>query len=46
VDHAPPPILVSTIKLSKAGFSGCIDTEAMLRKWFNRFQDLRLLPPR
>jgi nucleoside-diphosphate-sugar epimerase len=46
VDHTPPPILVSTIKLRKAGFAGCIDTEDMLRKWFTRFQDLRLLPPR
>ena len=46
VDHAPPPILVSTIKLRKAGFAGCMDTEDMLRKWFQRFQDLRLLPPR
>ena len=46
VDHAPPPILVSTIKLRKAGFPGCIDTEDMLCKWFKRFQDLQLLPPR
>jgi hypothetical protein len=46
VEHAPPPILVSTIKLRKAGFAGCMDTEDMLRKWFTRFQDLRLLPPR
>ena len=45
IDHAPPPILVSTIKLRKAGFPGCLDTEEMLRKWFKRFQDLRLLPP-
>jgi nucleoside-diphosphate-sugar epimerase len=46
VDHTPPPILVSTIKLRQAGFHACIDTEDMLRKWFRRFQDLRLLPPR
>ena len=46
VEHAPPPILVSTIKLRKAGFPGCIDTEDMLRKWFKRFQDRQLLPPR
>ncbi len=46
VDHTPPPILVSTIKLRQAGFHVCMDTEDMLRKWFRRFQDLRLLPPR
>jgi nucleoside-diphosphate-sugar epimerase len=46
VDHTPPPILVSTIKLRQAGFHACLDTEDMLRKWFRRFQELRLLPPR
>lgn len=45
VDHTPPPILVSTIKLRQAGFHACMDTEEMLRKWFRRFQDRRLLPP-
>ena len=37
--------LVSTIKARQAGFHDCIDTEDMLRKWFHRFQELRLLPP-
>jgi hypothetical protein len=36
---------VSTIKLRQAGFQDCIDTQDMLRKWFKRFQDARLLPP-
>jgi len=39
------PMLVSTIKLRQAGFHDCIDTQDMLRKWFKRFQDARLLPP-
>lgn len=37
--------LVSTIKARQAGFHDCMDTEDMLRKWFRRFQELRLLPP-
>lgn len=37
--------LVSTIKARQAGFHDCIDTEDMLKKWFRRFQDLKLLPP-
>ena len=41
----PPAMLVSTIKARQAGFSECIDTEDMFRKWFHRWQDLRLLPP-
>jgi NAD(P)-dependent dehydrogenase (short-subunit alcohol dehydrogenase family) len=44
VEHALPPILVSTIKLRQAGFHACMDTDNMLRKWFRRFQDLRFLP--
>jgi hypothetical protein len=39
------PMLVSTIKARQAGFHDCIDTQDMLRKWFKRFQDNRLLPP-
>ena len=41
-----PPALVSTIKLRQAGFHEVIDTEAMFREWFKRFQEARLLPPR
>jgi nucleoside-diphosphate-sugar epimerase len=37
--------LVSTIKARQAGFNDCMYTEDMLRKWFYRFQELRLLPP-
>lgn len=44
-EHSPPPIIVSTIKARQAGFHDCMDTEDMLRKWFRRYQDLRLLPP-
>lgn len=44
-DHRIPQI-VSTIKLREAGFHGCIDTEAMFRKWFATMQRLRLLPPK
>ena len=40
----PQPALVSTIKIRRAGFRDCIDTEDMLRKWFQRFQAERLLP--
>ena len=39
------PALVSTIKLRQAGFGDCVDTEAMLHKWFRLFQDKRFLPP-
>jgi nucleoside-diphosphate-sugar epimerase len=41
----PQPMIVSTIKARQAGFHDCIDTENMFRKWFRRFQELRLLPP-
>jgi nucleoside-diphosphate-sugar epimerase len=42
---APPPALVSTIKLRQAGFPDCIDTEDMFRDWFRILQDKRILPP-
>ena len=45
-DGAPPPALVSTIKLRKAGFHGVIDTEDMFRKWIAVLQQERLLPGR
>ena len=38
-------MLVSTIKARQHGFHDCMDTEDMLRKWFRRFQELKLLPP-
>jgi hypothetical protein len=40
------PTLVSTIKARQGGFADCMDTEAMVAKWFARFQEERLLPPR
>lgn len=42
---APPPALVSTIKLRKAGFGECIDTEDMLYAWLRRLQEMKILPP-
>lgn len=44
--EAPPPVIVSTIKLRQAGFGDCIDTEQMFRDWFARLQQQRVLPPR
>ncbi len=41
----PTAMLVSTIKARQHGFHECMDTEDMFRKWFKRFQQLRLLPP-
>jgi hypothetical protein len=38
-------MLVSTIKARHHGFNDCTDTEDMLRKWYHRFQKLKLLPP-
>ncbi len=38
-------MLVSTIKVRKAGFQECMDTEDMFRKWIAYFQKERLLPP-
>ena len=43
--EAPPPALLSTIKLRQAGFADCIDTEVMLEKWFDRLQAWKVLPP-
>jgi nucleoside-diphosphate-sugar epimerase len=45
-EASPPSPLVSTIKLREAGFVEVMDTEAMFRKWFARFQELKLIPPR
>ncbi len=41
-----PPALVSTIKLRQAGFTEVVDSEAMFPRWFEEFQERRLLPPR
>lgn len=37
--------IVSTVKLRQAGFGEAMDTEAMFRKWFNLFEEQKLLPP-
>lgn len=39
------PVLNSTIAVRQAGFHECMDTEDMFRKWFQRLQRERLLPP-
>jgi nucleoside-diphosphate-sugar epimerase len=43
--HSPPTTLVSTIKARQFGFSDCMDTDDMFRKWFRRFQQRGWLPP-
>jgi nucleoside-diphosphate-sugar epimerase len=43
-DGFMPPTLVSTIKLRQAGFGGCVDTEAMFRKWIGRLRTWKVLP--
>lgn len=40
-----PPAIVSTVKITQAGFCEVMDTELMFRKWFSLFQMKRLLPP-
>lgn len=40
-----PPSIVSTVKITQAGFHEVMDTELMFRKWFKVFQRQRLLPP-
>lgn len=42
----PVPSLMSTVKLRRAGFADCIDTEDMFREWFAIYRDRGLLPPR
>lgn len=41
---APPPALLSTIKLRQAGFGECMDTQAMFGHWFRELRRLRILP--
>ncbi len=40
----PLPILNSTIKARQAGFTACMDTEDMFRKWFSRLQETGAIP--
>ncbi len=44
-EAAPPPVLVSTIKLRQAGFAGCTDTEDMIRRHAAGLVARRVLPP-
>jgi nucleoside-diphosphate-sugar epimerase len=44
-DGPIPPILVSTVKLRRAGFGDCVDTEAMFRKWLGRLAERKVIPP-
>lgn len=44
-ETTPPPALVSTVKLRRAGFHEVIDTEEMFRKWLRAFEARGLLPP-
>lgn len=37
---------ISTVKLQNAGFTEAMYSEDMFRKWFARYQQARLLPPR
>ena len=39
-----PPSIVSTVKITQAGFTEMMDTEAMFRKWFAQAKASRLLP--
>ncbi len=41
---APPPAILSTIKLRQAGFTECVDTTAMLSRWFRKLAQLKILP--
>ena len=45
VQHPPPAVLVSTIKLRQAGFGDCIDTEDMFRDWFRILAARKIIPP-
>ena len=40
------PGTISTIKLRRAGFHDTLYSDEMLTKWFGRYQQSRLLPPR
>ena len=43
-EKAPNPVISSTIKLRRAGFHDCIDTEDMFRKWFGLYRQAGYLP--
>ena len=41
---SPSPSIVSTIKIRKAGFNGCIDTSESIHKYFTEMRRERLIP--
>lgn len=43
-DRPPPATLLSTVKIRRAGFVDCIDTEDMFAAWFAELRRLKLLP--
>ena len=45
VEQLTPPILVSTIKLRRAGFGNCFDSEDTLTHWLGVLADRKLIPP-
>jgi nucleoside-diphosphate-sugar epimerase len=45
IETISQPILVSTIKLRRAGFSDCYDSEDSLRHWIGEMARRRLIPP-
>ena len=45
-DLVRPPVIVSTVKLRRAGFTEMLDSEVMLRNGFAAMQARKLLPPR
>jgi nucleoside-diphosphate-sugar epimerase len=40
----PPPAILSTIKLRQTGFTECVDTTAMLSRWFQKLVQMKILP--
>ena len=42
---APPPAILSTVKLRQVGFSECADTTDMLSRWLVKLAQLKVLPP-
>jgi nucleoside-diphosphate-sugar epimerase len=44
-DPEVAPVLNSTIAARLAGFSDCMDSEDMFRKWFRRLEADRMIPP-
>jgi len=43
-ESPPPRILMSPIKIHKAGFNACFDTEDAFLYWLSRMQEARILP--